>query len=67
MLDVFVEALVVGVVLVIITAIVSPAYSYILGRCDNMAILFASGFLFHVICEVTGVNRWYVMKKKDMI
>jgi hypothetical protein len=47
------EALIVGALLV--------ALFFLLSRLTKNTLLavFASGALFHIICEVTGVNAWY--------
>ena len=49
------EALVVGLFLVLIFKIVS-----LLGRGPAMTV-FLSGALFHLTCEASGVNAWYAM------
>lgn len=59
------EALVVGVGLAILVALVQPMSGYIpnlSGRKEQIEMLIVVGFLFHVICEYTGVNWWYSKK-----
>lgn len=59
-----IEAIVVGLGLIVVGLSVSAAMKgsrkvdreawYAMARA-----LFVSGFLFHVLCEVAGVNAWY--------
>ena len=67
----FVEASVVGIATVIIGSIVG----FILGKCFSTNLpkickswnknhimevsLFLTGFLLHIICEYTKINKWY--------
>lgn len=63
--QIFIEGIVVGQLLVwifnltkyIIIPNLIPLFDL---RGSNIPILFISGFLFHIICEFTGVNIWYV-------
>jgi len=48
-----VEALIVGILLVAVFYFVSKLTK------NTMYAVFASGALFHLLCEATGVNRWY--------
>jgi hypothetical protein len=50
------EALIVGLLLIL----VYNPINYILKDYDNNLILFISGSIFHIICEYTGINLWYV-------
>ena len=63
------EMAVVGVGLVIISLIVSYLMEYAQGKPINwypdhfwgmVNGTFISGALFHLLCEVGGVNQWYV-------
>jgi hypothetical protein len=47
------EALVVGILLVAVFIFVSKFTK------NTLYAVFASGALFHLLCEATGVNRWY--------
>ena len=56
------EATVVGILLIIIFKLVNYyLFDYIpnITVSKNIELLFISGFLFHIICEYTGVNIWY--------
>lgn len=50
---VLLEALIVGILLVLLFLLVSRFVT-----CPFRAV-FISGALFHILCEVTGVNAWY--------
>ena len=56
-LQVLFEAVIVGVMLVLLTA----AFFYILPEKINMWFsVFLVGATFHLLCEITGINRYYV-------
>lgn len=48
-----IEALVVGILLVAIFILVSKLTK------NTLYAVFASGAVFHLLCEATGVNAWY--------
>uniref|UniRef100_A0A6C0DZH8 Uncharacterized protein n=1 Tax=viral metagenome TaxID=1070528 RepID=A0A6C0DZH8_9ZZZZ len=50
-----IEAVVVGIFLIVIHYVVK----HILRGANDLLILFISGALFHIIFEVSGLNRWY--------
>lgn len=61
-LTILIESTVVGVGLAILVYLIETYLSkYLPNIIQNkkMQILFISGFLFHIICEYTGVNTWY--------
>lgn len=53
---VLMEAVVVGVLLVLVFNIVK----YVLTKQSLTVQIFISGALFHILCEITGINIWYV-------
>jgi hypothetical protein len=46
------EALIVGILLVMLYALMSM-------YMRPMTAVFMSGAMFHLLCEVSGVNKWY--------
>lgn len=70
-LQVLIEAIIVGLGLIIVQLpITYIAMSY--DKKENppstvylsvSAVSFLSGFLFHIICEITGLNQYYVNYK----
>jgi len=50
------EAIVVGLLLIIVFNIVK----YVLIEKNLIIQIFISGALFHILCEITGINIWYV-------
>jgi hypothetical protein len=57
---VLIEAAVVGVCLIAIVKIVRTVTEK--WSPSEMLILFTSGFVFHIICEYIGVNKWYAVE-----
>lgn len=57
------EALIVGIGLIIMY---NPL-KYMLNDINHNIILFISGALFHIICEYTGVNIWYVKDYNNIL
>jgi len=64
--DIIVEASVVGIGLIVIGTIVS----YLIAKFNNrntkflknpgmFVALFLTGFVLHILCDITGVNKWY--------
>jgi hypothetical protein len=61
-LTILIESTVVGAGLVVLVYLIETYLSkYLPDIIQNkkVQILFISGFLFHIICEYTGVNTWY--------
>lgn len=60
---IFIEALVVGALLIIfhdITLRVLEMNSFSKKLIENkLVILFIAGFVFHIACEYSGINKWY--------
>ena len=54
-----IEAFVVGLGLVVIFQFVCTMYKYRTNQ-SLLVNVFVSGALFHVLCELSGLNRWYV-------
>lgn len=76
--NIIVEAITVGIGLLIIVAIMSQVVLFVkpdlkpelpavcsTWNSNHMReiIIFASGFFFHLACEAADINRWYVDKK----
>ena len=62
-ISIFFEALIVGILLILVY---NPIY-YLLKDYNNNFILFLSGFIFHILCEYSGVNIWYVNDYKKIL
>ena len=68
--SVIIEAIVVGLLLIGIVKLVNDyLLKYIpdITGNKNIELLFVSGFLFHIICEYTGVNMWYSLEYCKLI
>ena len=68
--SVIIEAIVVGLLLIGVVKLVSDyLLKYIpdITGNKNIELLFVSGFLFHIICEYTGVNMWYSLEYCKLI
>lgn len=67
-LDLVKEAFVVGILLVLIVHLVinilsmyDPSFLVSNKKNYNLEIVvFTSGFLFHILCELLGINIWYL-------
>ena len=60
---VIIEALFVGICLVVFTKLVEVVMIKSPGEIDTdmIKIIFVSGALFHIVFEYTGLNYWYAM------
>lgn len=60
---VMIEALIVGICLVVFTKLVEVVIIKSAGKIDMdmIKIVFLSGFLFHIVFEYTGINYWYAI------
>mgnify|MGYP001489121990 CR=1 FL=1 len=61
MYKVLVEAIVVALLVIVIGCLIA----HLLGeKCNRnlVIILFLTGIVTHLICEYTGVNKWYCKK-----
>lgn len=64
-IQIIIEAIFVGVLLIPMYLMVNTLLK---DTTDNLyIILFLSGFFFHVICEITGVNIWYVQQYNSIL
>jgi hypothetical protein len=72
-ITVLIEAVVVGLVLIPMAYIAGYFAKHLVGKPSLPEIcskwnenhimevnLFLAGFLFHIVCQVSGVNKWYV-------
>lgn len=71
-LNVLFEAIIVGVLLIVIYKILEyikiDEYVNVSEKIDKqIVLLFISGFLFHIICEYTGINIWYVKEYSKLL
>jgi len=55
--QIIIEAIIVGILFIIIYNIINKLF---FNKLDKMLLIFISAALFHIICEITGVNIWYV-------
>lgn len=60
---VLIEAVVVGILLI---GFVKVIKDYLLqyipnisGHKESIELFFVAGFIFHIVCEYTGINLWY--------
>lgn len=60
---IMIEAIVVGVLLVFLFLLVDK----IIPKAPKTALLFITGALFHIICEISGVNIWYVKEYAKLL
>lgn len=63
--QIMIEGIVVGQLLIwvyyITKMLILPNLTLLIDLTKSeAATLFIAGFLFHIICEITGVNIWYV-------
>ena len=62
---VLLEAVVVGVLLIVIYYILEIVLQKF--KLHQIVLLFLAGSLFHLICEFTGVNIWYVKEYSKIL
>jgi hypothetical protein len=63
------ESIFVGALLVVLYTLVEYIAKNILNvtNIPSFALLFLSGALFHLICEYTGINVWYVREYNKLL
>jgi hypothetical protein len=69
-LNVIIEATVVGLLMIIIVKLVKDyILKYIPGitKDKNIELLFISGFLFHILFEYMNINLWYAKEYCKLI
>lgn len=62
-----IEAIVVGIMLVVVSVIVAnllvplmtPQHKFFKTDLTFIIVMFVTGVIVHLLCEATGVNRWY--------
>ena len=60
---VIIESIVIGILLVALFSIIN----YFIPETDQLIKLFVSGAIFHILCEVSGVNLWYVNNYQEIL
>jgi H+/Cl- antiporter ClcA len=67
-MNIFLEALIVGIAVGILGFIISTCMMYMTKNFtikkynfwwQVMLSFFFTGFLFHLICQISGINKWY--------
>jgi H+/Cl- antiporter ClcA len=67
-MNIFLEALIVGIAVGILGFIISTCMMYMNKNFtikkynfwwQVMLSFFFTGFLFHLICQISGINKWY--------
>jgi len=53
MKNVLIEALVVGIIFLVLGILTKKM------KFDENQTFFIAGFMGHLLCEITGINRWY--------
>lgn len=65
---VFLEAIFVGALLIVVYASVEFTLNLLNYKNTHpFVLLFLSGALFHLICEYTGINVWYVREYNKIL
>jgi|LakMenEpi03Aug12_release.lakeMendotaPanAssembly.Ray.scaffolds.fasta_scaffold344805_3 hypothetical protein len=55
-ITIFIEAIVVGILLILVFS----SIKYFLPTQNQTIQLFIAGAMFHLLCELFGINIWYV-------
>jgi hypothetical protein len=58
-INIFFEACIVGIILVLLISMLNYIFS---NYKNSYLIFFISGYLFHLICEYLGINKWYSLE-----
>lgn len=60
--NLFIEALIIGISTIVLGLIVKYFIELLFKPhylLTFVLILFLTGFLIHIICQITGINKWY--------
>lgn len=59
------EGIIVGVGLTLLYIMINSFLSFY--SVSQYTILFLSGLSFHLLCEFTGINKWYSLKYCELL
>jgi len=53
------ESIIVGIGLIVLYYLIDYSLQFLNYKFPQYIVLFVSGFIFHILCEYTGINLWY--------
>ena len=55
-MQLLIEAIVVGIITLVIKTLIDKIMSKYI---PNFALIILTGFIIHILCEFSGINKWY--------